>query len=480
MGSRKKVTVGYRYYLGLHMGFCRGPVDELVQINVGGKEAFGPKRAGGRFSRWRTIGGKPKITVSGYQESPVTESKSFYINAENLFGGEKREGGITGTFHFLNGEPDQQAPAGLKALLGGLVPAFRGVCTAYYDGLITAMNPYPKPWAVRLRRYLKGWDNNDVWYPQKALILLENGAIKAMNPAHMLLECQTNRDWGRGKPRSLLDLTSYQQAADQLHQEGFGLCLKWRRTDDISRFEELVLGHIGAVHYLSRTTGLWTLRLIRDDYQKDDLPLFEQGSGLLAIDEQQTAAADSAANQFIVKWTDPRDGNTRQSRAKNLGAIQQAGGVITTTSDYPGIPTASLAARVAARDCFLSTSNLQKLKIRLDRRGSGLEPGAVFRLNAPNRGIVDTVFRVGQIDYGELNKSAITLHAVEDVFILPDEGTSDSQTPIAPPSTAPEPITLRKLMEPWPGWHWRTMTGRAISANWPTCWPLPWRSAKAV
>jgi len=46
MGSKKSVTIGYRYYLALHMGFCRGPVDELVQINVGGKEAFGPKRAG--------------------------------------------------------------------------------------------------------------------------------------------------------------------------------------------------------------------------------------------------------------------------------------------------------------------------------------------------------------------------------------------------------------------------------------------------
>jgi len=437
MGSRKKVTVGYRYYLGLHMGFCRGPVDELVQINVGGKEAFGPKMHGRQSSDFLKT-----------QTSPITQSGAFYISAPNLFGGEKREGGIAGQFHFLNGEPDQQAPAGLKSLLGGLVPAFRGVCTGYYDGLITAMNPYPKPWAVRLRRALKGWDNNDVWYPAKALIPLENGAIKAMNPAHMLLECQTNRDWGRGKHRSLLDLTSYQKAADQLHKEGFGLCLKWRRTDDISRFEDLVLGHIGAVHYLSRTTGLWTLRLIRDDYDKDKLPVFEQGTGLLAIDKQQTAAADSAANQHIVKWQDPRDGKTRQSRSKNLGAIQQAGGVITTTSDYPGLPTASLAARVAARDCFLSTSNLQKLQIRLDRRGSGLEPGSVFRLNAPNRGINDVVFRVGTIDYGELTQSQITLNVVEDVFVLPDEGTSDSQVPIAPPAFTPAPATLRRLIEP--------------------------------
>jgi len=468
MGSSKKVTVGYRYFMGLHMGFCRGPVDELVHINVGDKEVFGPNKNARRLVKVH----EKEIILSGIKKkiawkewavapSPLNTSTQIHINQGEIFGGDKGEGGIDGDFHFLMGENNQQIPSGLKDLLGGLVPAFRGVCTAYYDGLITSMNPYPKRWAVRLRRVLKGWDNENVWYPQKALIGLENGTIKAMNPAHILLECQTNRDWGRGKHRSLLDLNSYEKAADQLHAEGFGLCLKWKRADDISRFENLILEHIGAAHYLSRTTGLWTLRLIRDDYQKTDLPLFEPGTGLLAIDEQRTGAADSAANQCIVKWTDPRDGKTRQSRAKNVGAIQQAGGVITTIIDYPGLPTAGLAARVTARDCFAATSNLQKVKIRLDRRGAGLEPAAVFRLNAPERGIIDTVFRVGTLDYGTLTKGEITVQAVEDVFVLPDEGTGDTQMPISPPVVTAEPITLRRLIEP----SWFDLVGELSAAD---------------
>ena len=36
-GKKKKVTIGYKYFMGLHMGICRGPIDALRQIRVGDK-----------------------------------------------------------------------------------------------------------------------------------------------------------------------------------------------------------------------------------------------------------------------------------------------------------------------------------------------------------------------------------------------------------------------------------------------------------
>lgn len=41
----------------------------------------------------------------------------------------------------LFGEEDQGVLPRLAAMLGGLVPAFRGVTTCFYSGLVTAMNP---------------------------------------------------------------------------------------------------------------------------------------------------------------------------------------------------------------------------------------------------------------------------------------------------------------------------------------------------
>ena len=38
MGSGKKQTVGYRYYMALYMGECLGPVDALREIRVGDRK----------------------------------------------------------------------------------------------------------------------------------------------------------------------------------------------------------------------------------------------------------------------------------------------------------------------------------------------------------------------------------------------------------------------------------------------------------
>ncbi|MDE8660777.1 hypothetical protein PUL39_030510 [Pseudomonas aeruginosa] len=87
------------------------------------------------------------------------------------------------------------------------------------------------------------------------MISLAGDQVKAMNPAHILFVCQTNRDWGRGKDRGLLDQASYRKAADTLFAEGFGLCLKFRVADELDNFErDPVLDHIGATQFLSRLT----------------------------------------------------------------------------------------------------------------------------------------------------------------------------------------------------------------------------------
>lgn len=143
MGKKKKTTIGYKYYMGLHMGLCRGPLDVLREIRVGNKRAW----AGN-----------------------ITTSTEIQIDQPELFGGEEQEGGIQGTLAILMGEATQPRHARLAQMLGGLVSAFRGVATTYFDGLVCAMSPYPKEWSFRVRRITKGWHNDAPWYPEKAAI----------------------------------------------------------------------------------------------------------------------------------------------------------------------------------------------------------------------------------------------------------------------------------------------------------------------
>ncbi|MGO1069708.1 phage tail protein [Lysobacter sp. CA199] len=420
MGSSKKQTVGHRYLFGLHMGLSRGPLDELVEIRVGDREAW---------------------------KGSITKTGRIFINKPDLFGGDKGEGGIKGWLDVLMGEAAQAVLPALGALHGVPTPAFRNVTTQYFDGQIAANNPYPKPWKMRVRRALMGWDGAP-WYPEKAVLWLANGAIRAMNPAHILVECLTNRDWGRGLDRGVLDEASYRAAADTLHAEGFGLCLRWNRQSSIADFMQVVIDHIGAAQYTDRSTGRLTVKLLRDDYRVEDLPVFDYESGLLAIEEDEGGAQDGAINQLIVTWYDPIKDEERQIRVEDLAGIQATGGVASSNTQYKGLPTAELAGRVGMRDLTIACSGLKRLKLRFDRRGGILAPGTVFRIRDPFRGLENLVLRVGTFDDGKLAEGAITVAAVQDVFGLPATAYLEPQRPVwTPPDRVPQPSPNRRLIE---------------------------------
>lgn len=151
MGGRsKKTTVGYRYYMGLHFGLCHGPVDAVHDVIVGERLAW-----------------------TGAQ----TTSGSLSIAASELFGGDKREGGIDGTLDVLMGEPAQAANSYLMEKIGAGIPAFRGILSAVWrGGQVASNNPYVKPWAFRVKRILQGWTGGSAWYPEKAPIQISSGS----------------------------------------------------------------------------------------------------------------------------------------------------------------------------------------------------------------------------------------------------------------------------------------------------------------
>lgn len=144
MGSSKKVTVGYRYYMGLHFGLCHGPVDSLSEVLVGDRQAW-----------------KGSAEASG----------AIPIYAPELFGGDEKEGGIAGTLDVMMGEATQGQNSYLVSKISASVPAFRGILSAVWRcGQVSANNPYVKPWAFKVQRILQGWAGGSAWYPAKAII----------------------------------------------------------------------------------------------------------------------------------------------------------------------------------------------------------------------------------------------------------------------------------------------------------------------
>lgn len=445
-GGKKKQVIGFEYAMTLHMGICRGPVNEIMEIDVGGKVAWSYAVSPSNVPVWDD-GTHNDLAF-------YTTGATVDIQRADLFGGHAREGGIRGPVMVYFGNPEQTPSTNpfLAANWSGPKPEYRGTVTAWYDGLIATNNPYPKKWSFRVRRSTMGWDST-VFRPDLARINLMSThynpypgirwermpGIKAMNPAHIIYESLTNRVWGRGLPSAMLDVDSFEDAAQALYDEAFGLCIRWTRTDEISLFVQHILDHIGGVLFVKRSTGLLTLRLIRGGYDPLALPLYDTSNGILEIVDATVASPVSTTNEVVIEYKDPVTNTARTVRVASLGSIQQTGGVLHTAKrEYRGIPTAGIAQRVAIRDLRAMSDGLRKFIIKFDRRVWDIEPGGLVRIQDESRGILPTVLRVGKIEDGTLQSGTITLHCAQDVFALPSGSfISDQESVWEPPITTP-------------------------------------------
>lgn len=490
--KRKPVTVGYRYYWDIQSGLGRGPIDEIVEIRADDKTAYvgnpgelthsqaiyinKPKLFGGEDTggeggiqgRMEILMGEPdqqptqmliNLLKSGTSSTPPTRpnfGNSFIGRlAERMSSQQGR-----GNYKEPNAGDGSVAPGQVDK--GDRIPGFRGIVTTVFSGLVSCYSAYPKKHSYRVRRTHKGWHGDVVWYPEKAKILMRNDNLKisgltaaqeenvrqihAMNPAHILVECATNKSWGGKKSLDDLDLESYKKAADTLYAEGFGLCIRYNRQTSIKEFIRQVIDHIGATQYDNVETGKQALRLIRQDYKPEELPLYGYDNGILRVQDDDSAATDKMANQVIVKYRDPVTNREDQAIANNIASVQMHG-VISKTVEYKGVPTFDLAARLAQRDLEMIASGLSRLKIVFDMRGSQLRPGDVIRVHLPERDIVDVIFRVATLKTG--NEGEIIATCLQDVFGLPaaNYATQKGESLYSPPDYTAKPISPARLIE---------------------------------
>lgn len=407
--SSKSQVIGYEYGATMHLGIGLA-ADEIYRIDVGGKVAW---------------------------SGSIKQNGSIFIGQPNLFGGKKGEGGIVGTLDVMFGGENQPQNGRLVSYLGNLIPAFKGTTTAVFSGILCAMNWYPKTWDIFYRRITAGWPDNSPWYPEKITISLANGQIQAMNPAHILYESYVSSMWGAGEPRAKIDEQAYKKAADTLYDEGFGLCFEWKATDDLKSFRSFVCDHIGAILGTDPNTGKSTITLIRDDYKLEDLPVFDEDSGLLEI-KLETTNNTEVPSQVIVKYVDAITFEERPAYANNPAIAQGQRGRNTETTEYPAIPTGELATRVAYRDLKAKTSGIKKCTVKLDRRAYDIINGQPFRIKTKYRiNNIDVVVRAERRQEKFLTDGTITFNAIQDVFGLPK--LSFNPVPPAPIPQPPQP-----------------------------------------
>jgi hypothetical protein len=179
MGSKKKQTIGYKYYASGHFVLCHGPVDSITKISFQDKDAY---------------------------QIEQSLNKTIYINKPSLFGGDEQQGGVQGNIELLFGRADQQKSTVLHKICGrisdafsGLISAWRGVTSVVFDNVYIGTSPNMPDSKWRVKRIHLRHDGQQQWYNTKAeigtvsvadiakiaFILDDSGSMSAANMSNM-------------------------------------------------------------------------------------------------------------------------------------------------------------------------------------------------------------------------------------------------------------------------------------------------------
>ena len=412
MGSSSDQTIGYKYYLGLHMVLSY-PVDRLLKFTVDDREAW----------------------------SGSVSSGSITVDKPTLFGGKKKQGGVSGVIDILSGAVDQAVNSYLLSKLGSPISAFRGVFSVVHKDFYIGNSQYLKNFAYTVQRVDTLTTGDSQWYSAKSDI------SESLNPAHIIREALTSQAWGLGYPTATIDDTAFTEVADTLYTEGFGLSLLWNQSSTLEDFIRQVCSHIDAKCFVSNKTGLWTIKLLRKDYNVASIPSFDETNTVEMRGFSRIALGDTV-NEINVVYRDIEDNKDKTVTVHNIGNAQMQGALVSQTIQYPGIPNAALANRVAQRDVIARSTPLAKLEAEFDRTAWDLSVGDVFKFSWAELGLVDVVFRVLETDHGTIEDPGIKVNCIEDVFGMPSSSfISPQPTGWSDPTSAPVDIPYRTLKE---------------------------------
>lgn len=387
MKKTKSVVTGYRYFVGMQIGLCRGPIDNVRKVWV-----------------------KEKLIFNGSATSSIT------INQPNLFGGDLGHGGLIGTLRIRLGTLVQSAVTYLTnqgLTIGGTAPTYPGTAYLVWEAGEIGQTTSLDPWKFEVRRIPNGL----------GLGTPSVNSGEDANPMNVVYEIMTDISWGLGIPPADIDTTDFTTAATTLETEGNGYSRQLDRQIEAKELLREVEEQIDGIVYLDHQTGKWRVKLVRDDYDIDTVPQLN-GSNVLETTDFSRGAWDETTNQVKAQFdnrarTYQEDFSLAQDMANAMmqgGGTVQSGVAISSTINYPGVKSKTLANALAWRDLRGLSYPLAKATFTVDRTFWDLTPGAVVAWTDTDLGLTKLPMRILRIDHGNLDDNRMQLKCVQDVF----------------------------------------------------------------
>lgn len=446
--SAKAEVVEYRMSLHVALGH---EVDEIREIRVDERVAWSGR---------------------------VNTNTTLNIHQPNLFGGQTKEGGLSGFIQVLMGRPDQVLPAAAASRYRRSpndCPAFRGLTTLMFHGSGMVSTGRPGEWdggligvAINNARYDSSgflWKMNSTFIAQKIEVtatrapkgidnqtpglnpdyaLIGNDA----NPAHIIYEALVNRSWGMSGAPELIDKAVFEAEALRLFNEGFGLSFWWMRQQTIEDLITEILDHIQATIFVNPNNGLLSIRLLRDDYDIATLRHITPDNATLSNFKRRSSG--EIVNEITVNFTNPLNEESESVTGQDIASIESQGGEkVAASRDYYMVRSRELATKILDRDLRASTAPLVSAEAKLDRSAWNILPGEVVLLSWPRRSMNAVVARVGKVSYGKPRDTAIRASLMQDVFsltkppvrVLPPTDWED-------PTRDPQPLDMQLFTVP--------------------------------
>ena len=408
-----KRIVGHKYYAGLalRLGFGRGegvdggaPSVRLYGIEVDNKVA------------WE---GEYAASVEGTS-----------VDKPTLFGGEEDQdrGGVKFTFDFYRG--DQTTANPYLVARRGASPSYFPISYLVIRGAsqgsgYLGKSPTLPPIAVIVGRFPLNVLGGAGFSNRVGPDLLD------ANPVEVVHDILINKDWGMGEAAANIDSdgagSSFYEAAlvvqNGAREDSDGVSYLWDQTEPIEALLERILRQIDAVLYTDLQTGKIKIALAREP-SDDDItlaPTFDNDN-VIEVVSSTRGALDATSNEVRVTYTDRAAGYIRRGSplARNLANRQLQGQTKPVTINYPGVSNEAYAIRLAVRDLRALSLPLLRHTIRVDREGSFLVPGQIYKWSDEGEGIENLVMRVTRVRYGGLPRGTVEVEGVEDAFRVGD------------------------------------------------------------
>lgn len=410
--SSKRVTVGYKNYLGIDCVLCLGEGVRLRRFWAG------------KYLVW---------------EGNQSENGDIVIDKPNLFGGDEERGGLAGTITFYNGGLNPPQDPYLRSVIGDTVPAYNGIARALFKSFYIGTTTTPEAFSFELQRITSGL--------HATYSVMPNGLD--VNPMEIAYDAMVQK-WGRlGDLSGEIDMPSFIECARVLYEEGMGMSLLVQSPITGKDLLEEVMRVADGVLYQDPATAKVMAKLIRQDYDVDDLLVLD-ASNVSSVRNFQKTTWENTFNQCRVTFKDrASDYDDSVAVTQDFANINFQNRIKSTEISMPAVTNSDTANKVAARQLSILNVPLYKCDITANRQAQGLRVGSVFKLDWSPFGITNMVMRVTKIDFGTLTSNEIKISCVQDRFASSSTTFANPvPTEWTPINTAPQVVTSMRIWTP--------------------------------